>query len=127
MARLGVAAKAKPGGWLIVAGGWTEAQFSEKRRPTQAELVAAAPDSPIYVQHFYDAALLSPAGMKLLGINGDADVPPSGRLTLDSDGKPTGWIEGNNPTITGLFGKLPTPSFAQSVDGTRQFFRELNR
>jgi predicted amidohydrolase YtcJ len=127
MARLTAAAKAKPGGWLIVAGGWTEAQFYEKRRPTQAELVAAAPDSPVYIQHFYDAALLSPAGMKALGINGDADVPPKGRLILDAEGKPTGWIEGDNPTITSLFGKLPTPSFEQSVDGTRQFFRELNR
>jgi predicted amidohydrolase YtcJ len=127
MARLTVAAKAKPGGWLIVAGGWTEAQFAENRRPTQAELVAAAPDNPIYIQHFYDAALLSPAGMKTLGIAGDADVPPKGKLTLDGDGKPTGWIEGDNPTITALFGKLPVPNFDQSVDGTKLFFRELNR
>jgi predicted amidohydrolase YtcJ len=127
MARLTAAAKVKPGGWLIVAGGWTEAQFREKRRPTQQDLVAAAPGNPIYVQHFYDAALLSPAGMKALNINGDADVPPAGKLTPDGDGKPTGWIEGSNPTITALFGKLPVPNFEQSVDGTKHFFRELNR
>jgi predicted amidohydrolase YtcJ len=126
MARLAAAAKAKPGGWLIVAGGWTEGQF-HNRRPTQAQLVAAAPDTPIYVQHFYDSALLSPAAMKALDINGDADVPPKGKLVRDAAGKPTGWIEGDNATITALFGKLPAPSFQQSVDGTRQFFRELNR
>jgi predicted amidohydrolase YtcJ len=127
MARLTAAAKAKPGGWLIVAGGWTEAQFAENRRPTQAELVAAAPDNPIYIQHFYDSALLSPKGMQALNISSDADVPPKGKLTLDADGKQTGWIEGDNPTITVLFGKLPTPNFDQSVEGTKQFFRELNR
>src|SRR5438105_2428380 len=32
----------KPGAWLIVAGGWNVDQFQERRRPTQAELVAAA-------------------------------------------------------------------------------------
>src|SRR5579863_87827 len=35
----------KPGSWLIVAGGWNVDQFAEKRRPTQAELIAAAPDN----------------------------------------------------------------------------------
>jgi predicted amidohydrolase YtcJ len=30
------AGRARPGAWLIVAGGWTEQQFREKRRPTQA-------------------------------------------------------------------------------------------
>ncbi len=42
-----------PGAWLIVAGGWTVQQFSENRRPTQAELVAAAPDNPVYIQLGY--------------------------------------------------------------------------
>src|SRR5580698_2937528 len=32
----------KPGTWLIVAGGWNVLQFKERRRPTQAELLAAA-------------------------------------------------------------------------------------
>src|SRR5467141_1427861 len=39
--------KKKPGAWLIVAGGWNVAQFKEKRRPTQADLVAAAPNNEI--------------------------------------------------------------------------------
>ncbi|HMJ31165.1 MAG TPA: amidohydrolase family protein, partial [Xanthobacteraceae bacterium] len=50
--------RARPGQWIIVAGGWTEQQFVEKRRPTQLELLAAAPDNPVYVQLFYSAALL---------------------------------------------------------------------
>ena len=121
------AKSAKPGEWLIVAGGWTPSQFAEKRRPTQAELVSAAPDNPVYVQLFYSHVLLTPAGLAALAIARDEDVPPRGKLERDADGKPNGWIAGDNPTISGLFDKLPLPTFAQSVAGTKQFFRELNR
>jgi predicted amidohydrolase YtcJ len=118
---------AKPGDWIIVAGGWTPPQFAEKRRPTQAELAAAAPNNPVYVQLFYSGALLTPAGFSALNITKDEDVPPRGKLERDAEGKLTGWISGDNPTISGLFDKLPLPTFEQSVEGTRQFFRELNR
>jgi predicted amidohydrolase YtcJ len=121
------AKSAKPGEWIIVAGGWTPPQFAEKRRPTQAELVAAAPDNPVYVQLFYSSVLLTPAGFAALNIIRDEDVPPRGKLERDADGKLTGWIAGDNPTVSGLFDKLPLPTFAQSVEGTKQFFRELNR
>src|SRR5262252_4558562 len=128
MARIAAAARAaRPGQWIIVAGGWTEQQFAERRRPTQTELTAAAPDHPVYVQLFYSAALMSPAGLKALSVASDADVPPRGKIERDAGGNPTGWISGDNPTITALFDRLPLPSFDESVAGTRQFFRELNR
>jgi len=60
------AQRSRPGGWLIVAGGWTEQQFKEKRRPTQAELAAAAPDNPVYVQWFYAWAMLTQNGLDVL-------------------------------------------------------------
>jgi len=85
---------ARPGEWIIVAGGWTPAQFAEKRRPTQAELTAAAPDHPVYIQLFYSGALLTPAGFAALGIAKDEDVPPRGRLERDAHGKSTGWGRG---------------------------------
>jgi predicted amidohydrolase YtcJ len=128
MERIRAKAKtAKPGEWIIVAGGWTPPQFAEKRRPTQAELAAAAPDNPVYIQLFYSNVLLTPAGFAALKIASDADVPPSGKLERDAGGALTGWISGDNPTISGLFDKLPLPTFEQSVEGTKQFFRELNR
>jgi predicted amidohydrolase YtcJ len=128
MGRIAAAARAaRPGQWIIVAGGWTEQQFAERRRPTQTELMAAALDHPVYIQLFYSAALMSPAGFKALNITSDADVPPRGKIERDAGGNATGWTNGDNPTITALFDRLPLPSFDESVTGTRQFFRELNR
>ena len=48
------------------------------------------------------------------------------RSRRDADGTPTGWITGDNRTISDLFNLLPRPSFAQKVAGTRAFFRALN-
>jgi len=128
MERIKAAAqRAKPGQWIIVAGGWTPQQFKEKRRPMQAELLAVAPNNPVYIQLFYSAVLLTPAGQKALNINKDEDVPPRGKIERDASGNPTGWISGDNPTISGVFDKLPLPTFDESVEGTKQFFRELNR
>jgi predicted amidohydrolase YtcJ len=119
----------KPGAWLIVAGGWNVAQFKEKRRPTQADLVAAAPNNPVYVQLGYDWVVMTPAGFKALNINSDADVPRPGKLERDSNGHPTGAIDGgtSNLTAIALFDRLPHPTFDEQVEGTKAFFRELNR
>src|ERR1700761_5344803 len=91
--KIRIAARAqKPGSWIVVAGGWTEEQFAEKRRPNAAEVAAAAPNNPVYIQHLYDWLLLSPKAMTTLAINGDADVAPGGQLERGPDGKPTGVI-----------------------------------
>jgi predicted amidohydrolase YtcJ len=117
----------KPGAWLIVAGGWNVQQFKENRRPTQAELVAAAPNNPVYVQLGYGWAMLTPAAHQALNIRSDADVPAGGKLEKDASGKPTGGISGGQGAIIALFDKLPKPTFDEQVDGTKKFFRELNR
>jgi predicted amidohydrolase YtcJ len=118
-----------PGAWIIVAGGWNEQQFQEKRRPTQADLVAAAPDNPIYVQHDYDWEVMTPAGFKAMNINSEADLPRPGKFERDASGKPTGAIEngGGFDVAIALFDKLPHPTFDEQVEGTKKFFRELNR
>src|SRR5947209_16338529 len=46
LAKIADAAKTQaPGSWIVVAGGWTEEQFAEKRRPTPQEIAQAAPDN----------------------------------------------------------------------------------
>ena len=119
----------KPGSWLIVAGGWKAEQFKERRRPTQADLVAAAPNNPVYVQLGYDWEVMTPAGFKAMGINSEADLPRPGKLERDASGNPTGAIEngGGFDVAIALFDKLPHPTFDEQVEGTKKFFREMNR
>lgn len=116
MDRIRTAAASKPpGSWLIVAGGWTADQFAERRRPTQAELMQAAPNNPVYVQLGYSWAMLTPAAYRALGIADESAPAENGAVT------------GGQATIIALFDRLPKPTFEQSVDGTHKFFTELNR
>lgn len=128
LGRIAAAAERRgPGAWLIVAGGWSEQQFAERRRPTQAELEAAAPENPVYVQLGYGWVLLTDDGLAALGIGSDADLPAGGHLVRGDDGRPTGAVSGDSSAIVALFDRLPKPTFAQQVRGTKAFFRELNR
>ena len=128
LARISEAAHSmKSGSWLIVAGGWDVKQFKERRRPTQAELIAAAPNNPVYVQLGYSWAIMTPLGLQLLKLSNDADLPAGGKFERDANGQSTGAVAGSQVAIVSLFDKLPRPDFDQQVDGTRKFFRELNR
>lgn len=119
----------KPGSWLIVAGGWNAEQFKEKRRPTQADLVAAAPNNPVYIQLGYDWEVMTPAGFASMGIRSESDLPRPGKFERDASGNPTGAIEdgGGFDVAIALFEKLPHPTFDEQVEGTKKFFREMNR
>jgi predicted amidohydrolase YtcJ len=116
----------KPGSWIVVAGGWTEEQFAEKRRPSAREVTEAAPDNPVYIQHLYDWLLLTPKAMEALNIRDDADVTPGGKLERDGENHPTGVVIGNGNTLGKIFDKLPKPTLDQQVDGSKRFFREMN-
>jgi len=125
--RLSTAAQRVPkGGWLIVAGGWIDRQFAEDRRPTQAEITAAAPDHRVYVQMLYSHVLLDPRGAAALGLAEKKDL--AARLTQerDGEGRPTGWLAGDNRAISDIFNLLPRPTHEQKLAGTRAFFRALN-
>ncbi|HEX7238580.1 MAG TPA: amidohydrolase family protein, partial [Gammaproteobacteria bacterium] len=127
LARISAAARRRPpGSWLIVAGGWNELQFAERRRPTQAELEGAAPNNPVYVQLGYGWAVMTDDGFAKLGIRSDADLAAGGTLVRDGE-RLTGAISGGQGAIIALFDRLPKPTFAEQVEGTREFFRELNR
>jgi predicted amidohydrolase YtcJ len=50
--------------WVQVIGGWTWAQFDEKRFPTLAEINAATGDTPAMIMHLYDRAWIARTGME---------------------------------------------------------------
>lgn len=126
MDRLRKAAKARPGAWIIVAGGWSDLQFAERRRPTLTEVLAAVPDNPTYIQLFYSAVLLTPKAQEALGIATDR-LPPGIVTERAASGDASGWLTGTIVSISALFDRLPKPTFEDNVAGTRQFFTELNR
>ena len=72
----------------------------------------------------YGWAMLTPLAYKALAIDAESDLSAGAKFVRDANGKPTGEIVGG---IVALFDKLPTPAFEQKVEGTRKFFRELNR
>jgi predicted amidohydrolase YtcJ len=127
LALIGEAAKRlPPGAWIKIGGGWTELQFPEKRGPTVAELMAAAPDRPVYVQRLYNTAWITPAGIKLMKLTPDSEIP-GGKAEKDASGNLTGAFTGVNRTFNFFTAKIPGPNFAEQLEGTRKYFRELNR
>ncbi|MDR6582965.1 amidohydrolase [Herbaspirillum sp. BH-1] len=115
--------------WVRVVGGWTEFQFAEKRMPTLEELNAAAPDTPVFVLHLYDRALLNRAALQAVGYTKDTPNPPGGEIVRDASGNPTGMLiaRPNAMILYATLAKGPTLPQEYQVNSTRQFMRELNR
>jgi predicted amidohydrolase YtcJ len=120
------AAEAKPDAWLVVAGGWTPRQFTESRRPTEAEIEASASGHPVYIQLFYGYVLINAVGRKILGLASEDDLPATAKFERDGEGLTTGWIVGGGPAITSLYSRLPKPGAEEAIEGTRRFLRELS-
>ncbi|AKZ62620.1 amidohydrolase [Herbaspirillum hiltneri N3] len=115
--------------WVRVVGGWTEFQFAERRMPTLEEINAAAPDTPVFILHLYDRALLNQAALRAVGYNKDTPNPPGGEIQRDAAGNPTGMLiaRPNAMILYATLAKGPTLPLDQQVNSTRQFMRELNR
>ena len=116
----------KPDQWIKIGGGWTELQFAEKRGPTVAELAAAAPDRPVYVQRLYNTAWITPAGIKLMNLTPATEIP-GGTAEKDAGGNLTGVFTGVNRTFNFFTAKIPGPGIQDQYAGTKKYFRELNR
>ena len=115
--------------WVRVVGGWTEFQFAEKRMPTLEEINAAAPDTPVFVLHLYDRALLNRAALRAVGYTKDTPNPPGGEIQRDASGNPTGMLiaRPNALILYATLAKGPALPRELQVNSTRQFMRELNR
>jgi predicted amidohydrolase YtcJ len=115
--------------WVRVVGGWNEFQFAEKRMPTIEEINTAAPDTPVFVLHLYDRALLNRAALRAVGYDRNTPAPPGGEIVRDADGNPTGMLiaRPNAMILYATLAKGPALPRDLQVNSTRQFMRELNR
>lgn len=115
--------------WVRVVGGWTEFQFAERRMPTLDEINQAAPDTPVFILHLYDRALLNRAALKVVGYTKNTPNPPGGEIQRDGNGNPTGMLiaKPNAMILYATLAKGPKLPLEQQVNSTRQFMRELNR
>jgi predicted amidohydrolase YtcJ len=115
--------------WVRVVGGWNEFQFAEQRMPTLEELNLAAPDTPVFVLHLYDRALLNRAALRAVGYDRTTPNPPGGEIVRDADGNPTGMLiaRPNAMILYATLAKGPKLPLEQQVNSTRHFMRELNR
>ena len=118
-----------PPQWVRVVGGFTEHQFVEKRLPTIAELNAAAPETPVFLLHLYDRAILNGAALRAVGYTKDTPNPPGGEIVREPDGTPTGLLlaKPNAGILYATLAKGPKLPFEYQLNSTRHFMRELNR
>lgn len=118
-----------PPQWVRVIGGWSEFQFAEKRMATLNEINAIAPDTPVFILHLYDRALLNAAALRAVGYTKETPDPVGGRIERDMQGNPTGMLiaEPNAMILYSTLAKGPKLNLADQINSTRHFMRELNR
>ncbi|WP_183205792.1 amidohydrolase [Aurantimonas endophytica] len=122
-------ASTPPPQWVRVVGGFTEHQFAEKRLPTLDEINAVAPDTPVFILHLYDRALLNGAALRVVGYTRDTPNPPGGEIVRDGAGNPTGLLLAQ-PNATILYSTLaqgPRLPKEYQKNSTQHFMREVNR
>jgi len=114
--------------WVRVVGGFTEHQFAEKRLPTLDELNAVAPDTPVFILHLYDRALLNAAALRAVGYTKDTPNPPGGEIVRDAAGNPTGLLlaQPNATILYATLAKGPKLPLDYQLNSTRHFMREVN-
>src|SRR5437588_3167888 len=123
------ARRTPPPQWVRVVGGWTEFQFAERRMPTLNEINAVSADTPVFVLHLYDRAILNAAALRACGYTKDTPDPPGGEIQRDRGGNPTGLLIAR-PNATILYATLakgPKLPPDQQENSTRHFMREMNR
>mgnify|MGYP003694607573 CR=1 FL=1 len=97
--------------------------------PTLDEINAVAPDTPVFLLHLYDRALLNRAAVRAVGYTKDTPDFPGGEIVRGPNGEPTGLLIAK-PNATILYATLakgPTLPPEYQKNSTRHFMREVNR
>src|SRR6266851_1697202 len=123
------ARRTPPPHWVQVIGGWTWAQFAEKRFPTLEEINAATGDTPCMIMHLYDRAWINRAGVRALGWTKDTPNMFGGAIERDASGNPTGLVVSTTSlaSLVSVWLRIPRLPPEEQVLSTRHFMREHNR
>lgn len=123
------AKRTPPPHWVQVIGGWTWAQFAEKRHPTLDEINAATGDTPCMIMHLYDRAWLNRSAVRVLGWEKEVPKLFGGFVERDATGRPTGLVMSTTSlaSLVSVWLRVPRLSQDEQVISTRHFMREHNR
>ena len=97
--------------------------------PTLEEINEVSTETPVFVLHLYDRAMLNAAALRACGYTKDTPNPPAGEIQRDKQGNPTGLLIAR-PNAMILYATLaqgPKLSFDDQMNSTRHFMREMNR
>jgi predicted amidohydrolase YtcJ len=115
----------KPGEW-IQGRGWDEGKLTEHRYVLAADLDAAAPNNPVWLEHttgHYGVA--NSYALRLGIVSADMADPPAGTIDRDRTGAPTGVLkESAQSLVTSL---IPAPTPEQWREGIRRMIETLHR
>jgi len=110
------------GRFVYNLGGWSYDQFADNPTPlTKAELDAAAPNNPVYVQFSRCCAFMNSKAIDQLGV--DAIKEPW--VERDAAGKPTGRI--NDPGLAQVASKIPNKAKDPYPVSAAAMLKDLNR
>src|SRR5437016_8831209 len=123
------ARRTPPPHWVQVIGGWTWAQFAEKRFPTLEEINGATGDTPCMIMHLYDRAWLNRSAIRVLGWEREVPKLFGGFVERDAGGNPTGLVMSTTSlaSLVAVWLRVPRLSPEEQVTSTRHFMREHNR
>jgi predicted amidohydrolase YtcJ len=85
-----------PDRWILTLGGWHPSQIKEGRMPTLAELDAAAPKHPVYIQALRDQGQMNSLAILKSKISSTSPLLPGVSIGKDASGNFNGLIKGFN-------------------------------
>ncbi len=99
------------GEWIMVQGGWSQGQFSDKKGGfSLEELDAAAPNNPLYIQQTYRSVYVNTKALEAVGMSAADGAEHSGR-----------------PAIGRFARQVPAPSQAQIEKNLLAVIHDFNR
>ncbi len=113
------AVETAPDGGMVVSNfDWHEAQLSEQRLPTAAELDTVAPHTPVVLPRGGHSLILNSAALAKFGITAATKSPPGGVIGLDDKGRLTGEIVDAAKALVTL--PKPKPMSAEDLIRTQR-------